>query len=69
MLKSQKPSSFDLRVSDFKQIPGFNCVLSVYCDGGDEHTYNSLCSEIRDAWAIDAFFTFLPTYLLTTAYF
>ena len=59
MFKSQKPSSFDLRVSDFKQIPGFNYVLSVT---EDEHTYNSLCSEIRDAWAIDAFFTFL-TYL------
>jgi len=36
----QEPEALviDLRVSDFKQIPGFNCVLSVYCDGGDEHT-------------------------------
>ena len=40
MFKSQKPSSFDLRVSDFKRIPGFNYVLSVSTE--DEHTYNSL---------------------------
>ena len=26
---SQKPSSVDLRVSDFKRVPGFNYVLSV----------------------------------------
>ena len=40
----QEPEALviDLRVSDFKQIPGFNCVLSVT---EDEHTYNSLCSE------------------------
>ena len=45
MFKSQKPSSFDLRVSDFKQIPGFNYVLSVT---EDEHTYNcALRSEMR----------------------
>ena len=37
MFKSQKPSSFDLRVSDFKRIPGFNYVLSVSTE--DEHTY------------------------------
>ena len=36
MLKSQKPSSFDLRVSDFKRIPGFNYVLSCV-DGGRPH--------------------------------
>jgi len=29
MFMSQKPSSVDLRVSDFKRIPGFNYVLSV----------------------------------------
>ena len=46
MFKSQKPSSFDLRVSDFKRIPGFNYVLSVSTE--DDHTYNSLCSEIRE---------------------
>ena len=40
MFKSQKPSSFDLRVSDFKRIPGFHYVLSVSTE--DEHTYNSL---------------------------
>ena len=47
---SQKPSSVDLRVSDFKRVPGFNYVLSVSAE--DEHTYNSLCSDIREAWAI-----------------
>jgi len=50
MFKSQKPSSVDLRVSDFKRVPGFNYVLSVSAE--DEHTYNSLCSDIREAWAI-----------------
>ena len=43
---SQKPSSVDLRVSDFKRVPGFNYVLSVSTE--DDHTYNSLCSEIRE---------------------
>ena len=52
MFKSQKPSSVDLRVSDFKRVPGFNYVLSVLAE--DEHTYNSLCSDIREAWAINA---------------
>ena len=46
MFMSQKPSSVDLRVSDFKRIPGFNYVLSVSTE--DDHTYNSLCSEIRE---------------------
>ena len=45
MFMSQKPSSVDLRVSDFKRVPGFNYVLSVSTE--DEHTYNSLCSDIR----------------------
>ena len=45
MFKSQKPSSFDLRVSDFKRIPGFNYVLSVSTE--DEHTYNSLAQGKR----------------------
>ena len=49
---SQKPSSVDLRVSDFKRVPGFNYVLPVSAE--DEHTYNSLCSDIREAWAINA---------------
>ena len=44
MFKSQKPSSFDLRVSDFKRIPGFNYVLSV----STEHTYNSLAQGKRE---------------------
>ena len=48
---SQKPSSVDLRVSDFKRVPGFNYVLSVSAE--DEHTYDSLCSDIREAWSID----------------
>ena len=52
MFKSQKPSSVDLRVSDFKRVPGFNYVLPVSAE--DEHTYNSLCSDIREAWAINA---------------
>ena len=38
MFKSQKPSSFDLRVSDFKRIPGFNYVLPVLAE--DEHTHD-----------------------------
>ena len=46
MFKSQKPSSFDLRVSDFKRIPGFNYVLSVSTE--DEHTYNSLAQGKRE---------------------
>ena len=47
MFMSQKPSSVDLRVSDFKRmVPGFNYVLSVSTE--DDHTYNSLCSEIRE---------------------
>ena len=29
MFMSQKPSSVDLRVSDFKRVPGFNYVLPV----------------------------------------
>ena len=49
---SQKPSSVDLRVSDFKRVPGFNYVLSVSAE--DEHTYDSLCSDIREAWSINA---------------
>ena len=44
MFMSQKPSSFDLRVSDFKRIPGFNYVLSV----STEHTYNSLAQGKRE---------------------
>ena len=52
MFKSQKPSSVDLRVSDFKRVPGFNYVLSVSAE--DEHTYDSLCSDIREAWSINA---------------
>ena len=36
---SQKPSSVDLRVSDFKRVPGFN-----YVSAEDEHTDNSLCA-------------------------
>ena len=52
MFMSQKPSSFDLRVSDFKRIPGFNYVLPVLAE--DEHTYDSLCSDIREAWSINA---------------
>ena len=52
MFMSQKPSSVDLRVSDFKRVPGFNYVLHVSAE--DEHTYNSLCSDIREAWAINA---------------
>ena len=47
MLKSQKPSSFDLRVSDFKRIPGFNYVLSAVSTE-DEHTYNSLAQGKRE---------------------
>ena len=42
MFKSQKPSSVDLRdlrVSDFKRVPGFN-----YVSAEDEHTDNSLCA-------------------------
>ena len=35
--KSQKPSSFDLRVSDFKKSPGFNYVLCVRVDRGRAH--------------------------------
>ena len=46
MFKSQKPRSFDLRVSDFKRIPGFNYVLSVSTE--DEHTYNSLAQGKRE---------------------
>ena len=46
MFKSQKPSSFDLRVSDFKRIPGFNDVLPVLTE--DEHTYNSLAQGKRE---------------------
>ena len=46
MFKSQKPSSFDLRVSDFKRIPGFNYVLSVSTE--DDHTYNSLAQGKRE---------------------
>ena len=49
---SQKPSSVDLRVSDFKRVPGFNYVLPVLAE--DEHTYDSLCSDIREAWSINA---------------
>ena len=49
---SQKPSSVDLRVSDFKRVPGFNYVLSVLAE--DERTYDSLCSDIREAWSINA---------------
>ena len=51
MFKSQKPSSVDLRVSDFKRVPGFNYVLSVSAE--DEHTYNSraLTSERRGPYA------------------
>ena len=39
MFKSQKPSSVDLRVSDFKRVSGFN-----YVSAEDEHTDNSLCA-------------------------
>ena len=42
MFMSQKPSSVDLRdlrVSDFKRVPGFN-----YVSAEDEHTDNSLCA-------------------------
>ena len=46
MFKSQKPSSVDLRVSDFKRVPGFNYVLSVSAE--DEHTYNSLAQGKRE---------------------
>ena len=46
MFMSQKPSSVDLRVSDFKRIPGFNYVLSVSTE--DEHTYNSLAQGKRE---------------------
>ena len=53
MFKSQKPSSFDLRVSDFKRIPGFNCVLSAVSTE-DEHTYNSLAQGKRENIWIDA---------------
>ena len=49
---SQKPSSVDPRISDFKRVPGFNYVLSVLTE--DEHTHNSLCSDIREAWSINA---------------
>ena len=49
MFMSQKPSSVDLRVSDFKRVPGFN-----YVSAEDEHTYDSLCSDIREAWSINA---------------
>ncbi|EOD08076.1 hypothetical protein EMIHUDRAFT_249220 [Emiliania huxleyi CCMP1516] len=45
MFKSQKPSSVDLRdlrVSDFKRVPGFN-----YVSAEDEHTDNSLWIEGR----------------------
>ena len=52
MFMSQKPSSVDLRVSDFKRVPGFNYVLPVLAE--DEHTYDSLCSDIREAWSINA---------------
>ena len=46
MFMSQKPSSVDLRVSDFKRVPGFNYVLSVSTE--DEHTYNSLAQGKRE---------------------
>ena len=36
MFKSQKPSSLDLRVSDFKRIPGFNCVLEYELETGSK---------------------------------
>ena len=36
MFKSQKPSSLDLRVSDFKRIPGFNYVLEYELETGSK---------------------------------
>ena len=47
MFMSQKPSSVDLRVSDFKRIPGFNYVLSAVSTE-DEHTYNSMAQGKRE---------------------
>ena len=48
MFKSQKPSSFDLRVSDFKRIPGFNYVLPVSAEDASTRTTRcALTSERR----------------------
>jgi len=50
MFKSQKPSSFDLRVSDFKKTQQEDSRLQLSCLCRTTHC----CSEIREAWAIDA---------------
>ena len=46
MFMSQKPSSVDLRVSDFKRVPGFNYVLPVLAE--DEHTCTTRCALISE---------------------
>ena len=53
MFKSQKPSSFDLRVSDFKRIPGFNYVLSVSTEAR-AHVQLAGSGQKRKHLAIDA---------------